>query len=118
MTDSDRAELALAVGRRVRRGVPWRLCLDGAYWLAAGLHGWRPYDPTVPGEDSAEAEAWLAERCVEIRVRRDMNHYEATYRVRRASKTLRAEHVVLRATGATPAEARARIIAAWPEDER
>ena len=113
MTDSERADLALAVGMRVRGAGHEPTMWGGNPWLLSGVDEPRPYDPTIPGEDSAEAEAWLWERCDWIDVKLTAGKAVFACAHPRNDKPLDGW---LYGAGATPAEARARIIAAWPED--
>jgi hypothetical protein len=119
MTDEERADLALAVGRRVRTGWGWMLDSFAGKPVAvcypdeAGLVSHRVYDPTVPGEDSAEALRWLWERCDSVSFSRFPECPEKACRAKAMGSTAGDYRY---GWGATPEEAVARIIAAWPEE--
>ena len=119
MTNQETAELALAVGRRVRPGMEFYrhvACKPGEVmcrWPGLGGEVW-PYNPTVPGQASAEALAWLWVRCEEVMFQRaDVTATGSGARVGAYTKT----GMVIEAFGATPEEAVARIIADWPGEE-
>ena len=117
MTDEERAARALAVGKRVRPGSELHKDAEGVFhriraeadpscYIDLG------YDPTVPSEDSAEALAWLWERCRRVDMRKRMDGQAEVIAV---PDDLAMDPRVRVAP--TPEEAVARIIAAWPEEK-
>ena len=118
MTNEERAELALAVGRRVRPD-EWRFKLRDGKVLAGtyipdhnGDMSWcyvDTYDPTVPGADSAEALRWLWQRSDSV----TLDRWARVVRCEAEGSASRKCHYGL---GDTPEVAVCRAIEAWPKD--